>query len=84
MWRGHDQKVADHAYHDLYEHEPSTVDVPKVPEPYGVSGPVMIQEAAGESLLADAIRNEDELEHEEPTPEEAAGNELAPEAEEPK
>lgn len=73
MWRGHDEKLAAHA---LNEHEPSAVAVPDVPEPHGPAGGMMTARRRGEVLLADAVRNEDALEHEEPTPEEAASNEL--------
>jgi hypothetical protein len=76
MWRRHDEKLAEHEYHELYEHEPSAVAVPDVPEPYGPAGAIMTAQRRGEVLLADAVRNEDALEHEEPTPEEAASNEL--------
>jgi hypothetical protein len=76
-WRQHDEQLAEHAYHNLHEPERNAVAVPDLPEPHGPAGAIMALEQEDEMLLADSIRNEHALEHEEPTPEEAASNELA-------
>jgi hypothetical protein len=66
LWRGHDEKLAEHAYQEHHESELGAVSVPIEPNPYGPVGPTTGGENAGEAVFGDAIPNEDAFEHEEP------------------
>jgi hypothetical protein len=76
MWRGHDEKLADRAYHDdaikAELREESVEDGSELtPVDYaapggGVGGGVPIAGYTSGEPSADALRSEDELEHEEP------------------
>jgi len=90
-WRGHDKKLAERALHDkevvqeLTEYDKAVnpaLDDFKSDGPGSRLGTFSGARRARE--IRRALATEDELEHEQPTAEEAASNELAPEAEEPK
>jgi hypothetical protein len=66
MWRGHDEKLAEHAYEEHHDSDLGAVIVPQEFNPYGPLGPTMAAENEGEAVQSEGVRIEDELEHEEP------------------